>query len=781
MLANFLPPSLSFRAAINSTGPVEDLDLANPIIFPASFPQDVHFDPAPQTTLVSAAVEPATGPFRVRDLIIFDVGLVTIHDPDVGRPVRVKALTFAGSHDGSGSIQIAAGQVLLARVAYDAGAVPATQTGQLIITAADSNAAKIPLSLTTFVPNQSVVQTAVSNTAFSITAGKTASLGITVRWVSGPAADVRFEKAAIFLDAQVSMQPTAVHVEPGETRNATLLFRAEPDAKLGTFDLAVQQFAPNRLPFLDLRVTIMAAPTVSATCLTHHYDNQRTGTNLMETTLTTSNVNAQRFGKLFEREVDGQIYGQPLYVPDVLVAGQRRNVLYVATMRNNVYAFDADEASASAPLWHVSLGPFVKLPDENIGGPDYHDIADAVGVVSTPVISLRDNAIYVLALTKEGSTYTHRLHALDIRDGRELFNGPRIVAASVRGSGAGSDQGVISFTSSLQNQRPGLLLSNECVFAAFASYGDHGPYHGWVFGFKADTLDPLPNAFNTTPDGAAGGIWQAGQGPAADAEGNIYFMTGNGTFSNGARPMLGDSAVKLRPDLSLGDWFSPFNTDALNGADNDLGSGGLLLIPNTNLLVGGGKEGKLYVLDKGNLGHFNAAGDTQIVQSWQAAGLPKNGVAPPAPPQGLHHIHGSPIIWDAPNRGATIYVWAEADWMRAFTFRSGRFDTAPADMTTMTTPALSMPGAMLSLSADGSRSGTGIIWALHPIHDDANKGVVDGLVRAIDASNLQNELWNSEQRPTRDRLGKLAKFTPPTVVNGKVYVATFSNKVWLTD
>ena len=187
MLANFLPPSLSFRAAINSTGPVEDLDLANPIIFPASFPQDVHFDPAPQTTLVSAAVEPATGPFRVRDLIIFDVGLVTIHDPDVGRPVRVKALTFAGSHDGSGSIQIAAGQVLLARVAYDAGAVPATQTGQLIITAADSNATKIPLSLTTFVPNQSVVETAVSNTAFSIFAGKTASFGIAVRWLSGPA------------------------------------------------------------------------------------------------------------------------------------------------------------------------------------------------------------------------------------------------------------------------------------------------------------------------------------------------------------------------------------------------------------------------------------------------------------------------------------------------------------------------------------------------------------------------------------------------------------------
>ena len=193
-------------------------------------------------------------------------------------------------------------------------------------------------------------------------------------------------------------------------------------------------------------------------------------------------------------------------------------------------------------------------------------------------------------------------------------------------------------------------------------------------------------------------------------------------------------------------------------------------------MVGGGKEGVLYVMDRSNLGHFNA-GDTQIVQSWQATGLPKNGVEAPPPAQGLHNIHGSPVFWDSPNRGPTIYVWAEADWMRAFPFRGGRFDTVPADMSTMTTPGKSMPGAMLSLSADGNKPGTGIIWASHPIWDDANHRAVDGLVRAIDASNLANELWNSEQNAARDHLGKVAKFTPPTVANGKVYVATFSNKV----
>lgn len=216
MIATFSPKSLQFRAPINSTGPLEDLDLANPISFPASFPQDVHFDPAPQTTVVSAAVQPATGPFNVRDLLVFDVGFEMIHDPDAPHAKgKQKVLEFAGSRSGPGSIVVAAGQVLLVRASYQAGPTPGTENGQLVITTTESDTATVLLSLETFVtPVQAVVETTLSADRFSIVSGKMAQLTISVRSVSGPATDVTFEKSPIFLDAKVSMQPVKVHVEP---------------------------------------------------------------------------------------------------------------------------------------------------------------------------------------------------------------------------------------------------------------------------------------------------------------------------------------------------------------------------------------------------------------------------------------------------------------------------------------------------------------------------------------------------------------------------------------
>ena len=265
MIAPFSPVELDFTAAINSTGPIgDDLDLVDPIPLPVSFPEAVHSDPAPQDTVVTAAVEPSAGPFQIRDLILFDVGFVSIFDPDVGRVVRVKALTFAGSQDGPGSIQITAGQVLLVRVVYHAGPAATTETVQLVITTAEADRATIPLSLTTFVPPPlSMVETALSADHFSIVVGARAQLSVTVRSVSGPATDVRFEKSEIFQDAKVTMESVTVHVEPGQTGTATLLFQADADATLGTFDLAIQQFAltpANHLPFLDIRVTVLAVP-----------------------------------------------------------------------------------------------------------------------------------------------------------------------------------------------------------------------------------------------------------------------------------------------------------------------------------------------------------------------------------------------------------------------------------------------------------------------------------------------------------------------------------------
>src|SRR5437879_4876113 len=225
--------------------------------------------------------------------------------------------------------------------------------------------------------------------------------------------------------------------------------------------------------------------------LTQHNDNARTGANLAESILTPDAVSAAgRFGKRFEWQVEGHVYAQPLYVPNVAFSEGPRNAVYVATMHNVVYAFDADAPQASGPIWKQSLGPFVPLPDPGIGPqplpgepPIYKDIADAVGIVSTPVISLPQNAIYVVALTKEGAEYRHRLHALDLANGSERLGDPVVIQGSVPGPGAGSAGGQITFTSNLQLQRAGLLLSGGTVYVAFASYGDAGPYHGWVFGF----------------------------------------------------------------------------------------------------------------------------------------------------------------------------------------------------------------------------------------------------------------------------------------------------------
>jgi len=260
MLPTFSPQSLDLgKVFVNTTDPGVDLDLNDPLPFPSDFPGTIHSDPAPQNTTISVAIESPSGTFQIRDSILFDVGMVRIFDPDVGHFVRIKAYTVAGWHAGPGSIAVEAGQVLVVRVAFKAGPEPGTQTGQVSITDSDSGAATIPVSLQT-IARGGMVETSVAADHFSIRAASAAELPVTVTWKSGPAADVTFRKSDILLDAKVSMQETTVHVEPGETRNATLLFRADPDAKLGTFDLAIQQFGPNRLPFLDLRVTITPAP-----------------------------------------------------------------------------------------------------------------------------------------------------------------------------------------------------------------------------------------------------------------------------------------------------------------------------------------------------------------------------------------------------------------------------------------------------------------------------------------------------------------------------------------
>lgn len=505
-------------------------------------------------------------------------------------------------------------------------------------------------------------------------------------------------------------------------------------------------------------VQITSGQSTPVTVLTQHNDNSRTGANLDEIALNTSNVSAGQFGKLFTRTVDGQTYAQPLYMPGVNMGSRGiHNVVFVATERNNVYAFDADDPNAAAPLWQVNLGPpvAVRFIDETV------DINEYIGITSTPVIDPLTRTLYCVAKTKEGGKYPQRLHALDITTGQEKFGGPVVIDGSVPGVGDGAKNGTVAFNSQRHFNRPGLLLQDGYLYVAFGSHGDVRPYHGWIFSYNASTLQRV-GVFNTTPNTFGGAVWQSGQGLAADGTG-IYFMTANGHFDGDiGGPDLSSSFLKLTtPSLTLSDWFAPYNADALDQNNDDLASAGPLLIPGTNLLVGGGKEGVLYLLNRSNLGHFRAGSDSQIVQSFHAGG---------------GHIHGSPVYWSSPQQGPLIYLWTEEDALKSFRFVNGLFQTAPVAIGPVVAPD-GMPGAMLSVSANGSSVGTGIVWASLPFAGNANIETVPGVLRAFDASNVGIELWNSRQVPERDDLGNLAKHTSPTIANGKVYVATFSNQL----
>lgn len=522
--------------------------------------------------------------------------------------------------------------------------------------------------------------------------------------------------------------------------------------------------------FYNYALTGACLCLISALCgaqdswTTRSYDNARTGANLSENTLTTSNVNANSFGKLFERNVDGQVYAQPLYVPNLSTPNKGvHNVVFVATMNDSVYAFDADDPNSPNPLWHTSfLGPGVTpVPYTDVAGTT-KDVYPMIGIVSTPVIKTNDSGggtIYVTAKTKETSgnnvNYVYRLHALDILTGLEQPGSPVVIQPSVPSNASDSVNGVLTFNAKKHMQRPGLLLLNNVVYLAFASHADRVPYHGWVVGYNADTLQQAA-VYCATANTGYGGIWQSGQGLSADDDGNIYAITGNAVFDT-SEASFGDSFLKLSTasGLSLISSFTPYDDATLNSADLDLGTSGAILMPGTNLVVGGGKQGIIYALNRSALGGHGSSSDTGAVQTWPGA---------------KGHIHGSVVFWTGPG-GQMLYVWAEFDKLKAFLFSNGLFNTTPAFQSAMTAPT-GMPGGILTVSANGSIAGTGIVWATLPLVGDANSATVPGVLRAFDASNLK-ELWNSRQVAVRDDLGNFAKFNPPTVVNGKVYVGTF--------
>ena len=501
-----------------------------------------------------------------------------------------------------------------------------------------------------------------------------------------------------------------------------------------------------------LGTSVLSQAQVSV--LTQHNDNSRTGANLNETVLNATNVNMTRFGKLFARAVDGEVYAQPLYVPNLAVPGKgTHNVIFVATMNNSLYAFDADDPAQSTPLWQKNYGTPVPVSDVQF----ISDISVKVGILSTPVIDPATNTLYFVHRNKNttDNSFHQSLHAVDIATGNEKPNSPVEIAGTLGG---------IAFNPRRSNQRPALTLANGNIYLAWSSHNDIGPYYGWVMSYNATTLQR--NAyFNATADGNMAGIWQSGQGLTVDGDGNLYLMTGNGTFNkNTGGQSLGNSVLKLSPNLTLLSWFTPFNVNDLNARDDDLGSAGILGIPGTNHILGGGKEGKLYLMDRASLGGFTPGSDN-VVQSFHGYNS---------------HLHGSPIYYNGAN-GTCIYLWSEMDNLKVFKYVNGSLQTTPL-ATGTTRVADGMPGAMLSLSANGATPGTALVWASHPLDSNANNAVVEGIFRVYDANTIVTdsqgvprlrELWNSKQNAARDNIGKFAKYVPPTVANGKVYMASF--------
>ncbi len=502
--------------------------------------------------------------------------------------------------------------------------------------------------------------------------------------------------------------------------------------------------------------------------LTYHNDNARSGQNLSETILTHANVNTNTFGKLFSYAVDGQVYPQPLYVANVAITNKGiHNVVFVATAHDSVYALDADDNTGSnaAPLWQISfLNPAARVTTVPSADVSSGNVSPEIGITSAPVIDPVTATIYVEAKTKEivglNTNYVHRLHALDLGSGAEKFGGPVVIEATVRGTGDGNDgAGNVSFNGLRHMNRPGLLLLNSVVYLAYGSHGDTTPYHGWVIGYQAQTLK-RQGIFNTTPNGGLGGIWQGGGAPAADLSTNIFFISGNGVFD--ANNDYGDSFIRLAANgtnLNLIDFFAPYNQQNLADTDADLGSGGAMVLPDEagnvthrHLLVGAGKEGIIYLLDRDNLGHFNAANNSQVVQTI---------------PQGIGSCFATPAYFNN-----TLYYVGTGDALKAFRFSGGLIVTPPAAQSVTT---FGFPGATPSISANGTNDA--IVWVLQ-----TGSGEV---LHAYAATNVAVELYNSLQAGTRDNPGTAVEFIVPTIANGKVYVgaagrlSVYGNANWI--
>jgi hypothetical protein len=534
---------------------------------------------------------------------------------------------------------------------------------------------------------------------------------------------------------------------------------------------------------LALSSTLMVAAGADASAAvnvtTYHFDTARSGQNTQETTLTTANVNSTQFGKLFSVNVDGDVYAQPLLMSGITTPQGTHNVLYVATEHDSVYALDADTGAVYTQISLIPTGGSTVNSSSDLG---CGDLVPEIGITGTPVIDPATNTLYVVAKSKVNGTIVQYLHALDLTNNlTEKFGGPVLIQASVPGTGYDATtvngQKVVQFNAKQENQRAALLLTNGHVVIGWSSHCDNDPWHGWVISYSASTLTQEA-AFNTSPNGQRNGVWMSGGGPAADASGNIYFSTGNGTWS--ATPTgsgtytgdFGDSIVKLAPptggSFPVLDYFTPYNQATLNGQDNDVAAGGVLLLPTTNgkqLLAQQGKQGTIYLLNTatGSMGKYCvqlspacSSNDPQIVQEIMAASS---------------GIWGSPAYWNG-----NLYWTGANDPINAYsvTFNSNGSASISTSPTSTTAVHFAFSAPTPSISANGTTNG--ILWALDGSADDSTcdgGGLYCLGLYAYDATNLGHLLYSSSQAANnRDSPGTAHKFQTPIIANGKVYVGT---------
>jgi len=523
---------------------------------------------------------------------------------------------------------------------------------------------------------------------------------------------------------------------------------------------------------------------------TYHNDNMHSGQDLSEVKLNTSNVNVNSFGKRVSYPVDGQIYAQPLFMPSMPIGKSVYNVVYVATENDSVYAFDADQPMTAPPLWHTNFtnpaAGITAVPAPEVYskyvGQDLHPI---IGITSTPVIDPASGTLYVVAATKENGAYIQRLHALDLISGKDKIGSPLQIQASVPGTGYDSVKGQITFHAKTQNQRSALTLLHGTIYICWGAFGDTDPYHGWIMGYTYDGskfLQVNAGVYNDTPNGQEAGIWMGGAGVVADNDGNVYTATGNGSFDlNTGGANAGDSYVKLstKNGLHMTDYFTPFNQSCLDGRDNDLASGGPLLLPDQpgkhpHLMIGVGKEGRIYLIDRDNMGHY--VKDANLTcESVEEYRTDVDHVLQELQPQTTGGLFGSMAYWSGTaDSGPYIYIGGFNDHLRIFRLSNGLL--SPKSIS-QSPEVFGFSGATPSISSDGAKQGTGIVWAIGPsvCNFPGCDPVGPGSLHAYDATHLSHELYNSELNPGRDRVDSYIKFSVPTIANGRVFVGTHTS------